>query len=276
MICTSFTINAGVDLPPVDVMRAQLEAAQQSMAVVRLGFWSDEVKDWAMLPVEATATVRPGAGPGGVKITGIKQGTEGTYERYVDNVITWVARYQDLLQYLHGPFSIDFKRRCHVPTGRPVDLHVVVPCFGQLAPLMVPVVVALVSLTTGRRIDRTKATVMATFLAEFPPDRCAVAPLCLGDSTVITAARKINTLADTWGLRAVVMSSSQCEEIWTLEAQALRLQLEMVTSVQDAVEALLEPRAKTVTGGLLKQGGAASSIDLVVDTLVRPFATLVR
>jgi hypothetical protein len=255
-------------------MREQLAAAQQMMAIVPVAMWISSPDLWGMCTLDATAWTSPEFKKGELHVIG--QSLEGPVvfeERYIGALFRWVQRNQRPLEQKHGKFFVDFSTLQHTKSRRFVCLQVMLPPGGPRLNYMVPLLIALVSIATGRPIRKRMASGAGEIMISYPFQDCSVFPAVSNSLThpeIMVAAAGLETLSSVWGVKKLLVSVDDKSKLNLCRQQGAMPTLEPEVHVCDLVEKALE--VKSVGEGLLTHAKASSMRQKVADFIARPVA----
>ena len=154
-------------------MREQLREANKDMAIANFVSWSSEGV-WEAHTVEVVATLRQGMGSGRLVFIGERESKQGEFLRIVEEALQWVKRHQARLARHFGNFFIDFNTLISKRRNQAVDVMVAIQPGCLDSQCMAAVVVALVSVATGRVIKSEAALFTGMFDPAVPPHEAMV------------------------------------------------------------------------------------------------------
>jgi hypothetical protein len=256
-------------------MREQLAAAQQMMAIVPVAMWISDPGLWSMTTLDVMAWTEPGLKKGELSVIG--QSLEEAVrfdEGYINALIDWVREHQGPLEQRHGKFFVDFSTLRHIKSGRFVCLQIIGPPESEYLNYMVPLLIALVSIATGRPIRKRLAVCAGQLMTTWPIEQCSVFPLISNSLThpeIMVAAAGLETLSSVWGVKKLLVSTHDKSKMDLCRQQGAMPALEPNGHVCDLIEAALE--VNSVGEGLLTHD-KAYTVGQVADFIARPSACL--
>lgn len=256
-------------------MREQLAAAQHMMAIVPVAMWISNPDMWSMTTLDVMAWTQPGLKEGEVHVVGHALNGVAPEEWYIDALIDWVKEHQGPLEQRHGKFFVDFSTLRHLKSGRFVCLQIIGPPESVCLNYMIPLLIALVSIATGRPIRKRLAICAGQVMTTWPIEKCSVFPVISNSLThpkIMAAAAGLETLSAVWGVKKLLVSAYDKRKMDLCRQQGAMPALEPKAHVCDLIEAALEVNA--VGEGLLTHHKAYSVGQKVADFIARPSACL--